>query len=213
MPLSAAAPRTHFHTRTITLDGYHRTDGLWDVEAHLVDTKAYAFDNAWRGRVEPGEAVHEMHLRLTVDDRFTVVAVEAVTDHSPFEMCPAIVGNFQRIVGLTIGPGWTKAVKERVGGTHGCTHLVELLGPLATVAFQTIAPGKERLKALKRGDDGGVIEPTDQDSAPSIQPGYGRRRPPILDTCHALASDSPVVAHHYPEFYTGDVSLVSVKDS
>lgn len=130
MPLSPAAPREHFHTRQITLNGYHRADGLWDIEAHLTDIKAYAFDNAWRGRVEPGVPVHEMWLRLTVDDSFTVQAVEAVTDHSPFEICPAIVGNFQRIIGLKIGPGWTKAIKERVGGTEGCTHLVELLGQI-----------------------------------------------------------------------------------
>jgi hypothetical protein len=212
MPLSPAVAREPFHTRQITLNGYHRADGLWDIEAHLTDVKAYAFDNAWRGRVEPGVPVHEMWLRLTVDDSFTVQAVEAVTDHSPFEMCPAIVGNFQRIIGLKIGPGWTKAVKARVGGTHGCTHLVELLGPVATVAFQTIAPGKARLKALKRGEDGGVIEPTDKDSASPLQPGFGSRRPPILDTCHALASDSPVVAKHYPEFYTGEANSLTTAE-
>jgi hypothetical protein len=28
-------------------------------------------------------------------------------------------------------------------------------------------------------------------------------KPPILDTCHALASDGPVVKRFWPAFYTG----------
>ena len=39
-----------------------------------------------------------------------------------------------------IGPdalGLSADVRERLGGTEGCTHIVELLGPVATTAFQT----------------------------------------------------------------------------
>ena len=30
------------------------------------------------------------------------------------------------------------------------------------------------------------------------------KKPGHLDTCHALATDGPVVEEHFPEFYTGD---------
>ena len=30
-----------------------------------------------------------------------------------------------------------------------------------------------------------------------------RDKPPIIDTCHALASDSPIVKLEWPQFYTG----------
>ena len=43
MPLSAAADREHIHTRNVECRGYRRTDGLWDVEGHLTDVKAYPF--------------------------------------------------------------------------------------------------------------------------------------------------------------------------
>ena len=39
MPLTNPAPRKLMHTRAIDCKGYERADGLWDIEAHLVDTK------------------------------------------------------------------------------------------------------------------------------------------------------------------------------
>ena len=44
MPLPAPAPRKHLHTRTIKCEGYEREDGLYDIEAQIVDQKAYAVD-------------------------------------------------------------------------------------------------------------------------------------------------------------------------
>ena len=68
MPLSPPASRKHLHTRTVTCCGYQRDDGLWDIEGHLVDVKTYGFDNDHRGVVNAGEPVHEMWLRLIIDD-------------------------------------------------------------------------------------------------------------------------------------------------
>jgi hypothetical protein len=140
MPLPAPAPRKPIHNRTIVCEGFHREDGLWDIEGRLVDTKSYAFANTWRSEVQPGEPLHEMLVRLTVDNDFTVVAVETASDHTPHRECGAILPNFQRLVGLRIGPGWSRRVKELTGGVEGCAHHVELVNLLATVAFQTIGP-------------------------------------------------------------------------
>ena len=135
MPLSEPAPRKHLHTRHVECRGYLRDDGLWDIEGRMVDTKTYSFPNRHRGEVATGQPVHEMWLRLTIDDAMRIHEVEAVTDYGPFGMCPAITGNFKRLEGLTIGPGFRRAVRARVGGTQGCTHLVELVDPIATTAF------------------------------------------------------------------------------
>ena len=184
MPLSDPAPRKHLHTRNVECRGYLRDDGLWDIEGHLVDTKTYAFPNRHRGEVGAGEPVHEMGLRLTIDDAMLIHEVEAVTDHGPFGMCPAITGNFKRLEGLTIGPGFRRAVRARVGGVQGCTHLVELLDPIATTAFQTMTARRRFKEAEDRADT-------------------ASERPRFLGTCHALASDSPEVKEQWPEFYTG----------
>jgi hypothetical protein len=180
LPLPDPAEREPLHRRAIDLRGYRRADGLFDIEARLTDTKGYAVDNRWRGRLEPGVPIHDMWLRLTVDDGLTVVAVAAATDAAPFAVCDAITPAFRRLEGLTIGPGWRRDVAKRLGGVQGCTHLVELLAPLATTAMQTIVPLRER------------TAPPD----PNRPPGH-------LDTCHALRRDGPVVRAHYPAWYTG----------
>lgn len=192
MPLSPPVERQHIHTRKVTCTGYRRADGLWDIEGHITDEKTYPFENPYRGRLEPGDFIHQMWVRLTVDDTLTVQAVEAVTDHSPFPVCPAITPNFQRLIGLRIAAGWTAAVKERLSGIQGCTHLVELLGPVATTAFQTIMPllNKEQEERRKAAEAAG---------APKQAP----KRPPLLNTCHAFRSDGPVVKAAWPDFYTG----------
>lgn len=186
MTLSDPVAREPIHTRRVECRGYRRADGLWDIEGHLTDTKSYAFENEHRGRLSPGEPIHDMWLRLTVDDRLEIRAVEAATAASPFAICGAITPAFQSLVGLRIKGGFTRQVKERLGGIQGCTHLVELLGPVATTAFQTIAPILARERAVAGGQAG---------SAPP---------PPLLNTCHAFASDSEVVRRLWPDHYTGD---------
>ena len=84
-----------------------------------------------------------MWLRLTIDDRLVIHAVEAATDASPYSICPAVAPHFQSLKGLRIDPGFQKQVRDLLGGTAGCTHLVELLGPVATTAFQTVFPYRE----------------------------------------------------------------------
>ncbi|MGB0571652.1 MAG: DUF2889 domain-containing protein [Alphaproteobacteria bacterium] len=183
MPLSSPAAREHIHNRTVECKGYRREDGLWDIEGRLVDVKTYTFHNNERGDVPPGEPVHEMWIRLTVDDDMKIHGVEATTEYSPFSVCKQIAPNFERLVGVSIGPGWRKRVRDRVGGVEGCTHIVEMLGPVATTAFQTIYPlkNKERPEGEKTST----------------------RPPRLLNTCHAFRSDGPKVKEFWPDHYDG----------
>ncbi|HZL58395.1 MAG TPA: DUF2889 domain-containing protein [Stellaceae bacterium] len=186
MPLSAALPRQHIHTRQVECRGFRRDDGLWDIEGHLTDVKTYAFASEFRGSVEPGDPVHEMRIRLTVDDDLIVRDIEAVTDKSPFPVCPAIAPNFARLKGLSIRTGFLSKVRERLGGVEGCTHLVELMGPIATTAYQTIYPYRHRLTR-----EAGATEPKPTE------------KPRLIGTCHAFKSDGEVVQRLWPDFYTG----------
>ena len=67
MTLPPPAAREPLHTRRVECRGYRRTDGLWDIEGHLVDTKAYPFANSFRGELTPGEPLHAYLLRDTHD--------------------------------------------------------------------------------------------------------------------------------------------------
>ena len=134
MPLSEPVAREPLHTRVIEMCGYIRDDGLWDIEGRLTDIKSYGFDGDFRGWVEPETPVHDMWIRLTVDDDLVIRACEASTDHHPYAVCPAITPAFAALAGIRIGVGWMREVRQRVGGRKGCTHLVEMLAQLGTVA-------------------------------------------------------------------------------
>jgi hypothetical protein len=187
MPLSSAVAREHIHTRQVHCQGFRRGDGLWDIEGHITDVKTYGFGNRERGEVAPGSPIHDMSIRLTVDDTLTIQAVEAVTDASPYRICPNVTPNFQRLVGLRIGPGFRRKVRERLGGTEGCTHLVELLGPVGTTAFQTVMPLIQR-DLYKRSTSGAA------DAAKPKTP------PALLNSCYAFSDEREVVARQWPEF-------------
>ena len=194
MPLSPPVGRQHLHTRRVTCQGFFRDDGLIDIEGRITDEKTYEHSNEWRGPLQPGDFVHDMSIRLTLDHRFVIVDVEAVTDKSPYSMCGNITPNFKRLIGLRIGGGFHRAVRERLGGTEGCTHIVELLGPVATTAFQTAGSRKARdLADAHRARIG----------KPRTDSGKPKTRPYMLDSCHTWASDSEVTKRWVPDFYTG----------
>jgi hypothetical protein len=196
MPLSPPIGRQHLHTRRVTCQGFFREDGLWDIEGRITDEKSYGHANEWRGPLKPGDFVHDMSIRLTLDHKFTIVDVEAVTDKSPYRICGDVAPDFKKLIGLRIGGGFHREVRARLGGVHGCTHIVELLGPVATTAFQTVSSGKAR--ELDRGHRA-KSDPAPQEDAPSKP----RRKPYVIDTCHAWAADGPVVKRWAPDFYTG----------
>lgn len=186
MPLpSPTAERELLHTRTIECRGYQRADGMWDIDGWLTDIKMYNFPNRDRTEIKAGEALHGMGLRITVDDALTIKDCVAVTDFSPFSLCGDITPNFKKLIGLKISHGLTKNVQERLGGVHGCTHLVELIKPIATTAFQTLV-GKRMGKLSAALKSGAILKPQ------------------ILDTCHAWASDGSTVKRELPDHYTGD---------
>jgi hypothetical protein len=185
MPLSTPVGRKPMHSRTVECRGYLRDDGLWDIEGHLVDTKPFDIPSEDRGgMLAAGTPLHEMWIRLTVDTDLRVHEAEACTDHGPYSICGAIVENFKALKGLQIKSGWTLKTRQLLGGTKGCTHLVELLGPIATTAFQTIYAAR-----VKRDANKPVT-----------------RRPGLVDSCHTYAADGPIVLRRWPQFYTGGKS-------
>ncbi len=178
MPLPTPEPREAIHTRRVVTRGFRRRDGLWDIEGELHDSKPYPFLMSERGTLEPGEAVHGLSLRLTIDEDYLVHAVAVSTDFTPYAFCQGGKDNYQRLVGQRIGRGWRRVVRDKLGGDQGCTHLVEMLDAMATTAFQTIFPAQ-----------GGHLN--NQQS----------QRPPLLGSCRAFGQSSPVVFERWPKWY------------
>ena len=175
MPLTPVADRELLHTRKIESRGYVRAGGLYDLEAHLVDTKTYDRVSSAGTRLA-GEPIHEMWLRITIDDSMVIVDAEAAFDAVPYiGSCEQIAPRYTDLVGMRIAPGFTSEVRTRFGGTRGCTHVTDLIGILATLAYQTMANRRAREAAE-------------------------HTRPFQLDRCHALATDGQVVATYFPRW-------------
>ena len=179
--LPAPAPRKPVHTRTLRFEGFLREDGLWDIDCELCDTKAEAVTLHERGLLPPGEPVHLLRVRLTLDDGFTIRAVQTASTKVPFRECHIAADEpMQKLVGLTMGRGWRKAIEGAIGGVAGCTHLRELVFNAATAAFQMIPHYRE----------------THGGSAPR-----GDQPPFYMGNCFSWRFDGPVVLKFAPQFH------------
>ena len=173
--LSPAVPREAVHKRQINCNGFVRADGLYDIEAELTDHKTYDFPSDFRGTVTPDLAVHHMVLRITINGDRVIQHAEAITITGPYAICPTANAVFDNLVGLQIGPGWRRKVQAAIGGRHGCTHITELLGPVATIAYQTLYGEEARQKRQS-----GTL--SDQDKQAS--------RSQLANSCVGYADDS-----------------------
>jgi hypothetical protein len=171
------------HTRTTSFRGWLREDGLWDIEAELVDAKPFPIGLYRPQPLPAGSPVHHLSIRLTVDEKLVVHAVATAMDSTPFAECQQAVPPMDALVGAALGPGWRSAIDRAMGGTSGCTHLRELLFNMATAAYQTIPAYRHRLRR-----EAGLPEPE------SDEPPYH------VGKCIAWDVDGPVVARHYPRF-------------
>lgn len=184
MSLPPADPtRRLHHRRHLDVQVFARDDGLWEVEASLIDLRTQSVPLA-SGIRPAGQPIHEMVLRLVVDAGFNVVDAGSDTRWMPYEgLCDQHGDAYQQLIGLNLARGFRKAATERLQGTRGCTHLTELTQMLPTAVIQAFA---------------GVVIDTRGDNA---------TEPPFqIDRCHALRSDGEAVRLHYPRWYRGSIA-------
>lgn len=87
LPLPTPAARSQLHTRSAVYRGYRRDDQLWDIEAQMIDTKARVIEIPGEGQIQPGEALHNLSIRVTIDDAFVVQAIAIAMDDAPYREC------------------------------------------------------------------------------------------------------------------------------
>ena len=176
---TAATTRQLKHRRSIEVQIYSRGNGLWEVDAHISDVRTRDTRMA-TGMLPAGSPIHDMLLRLVVDEQFNIIEAGAETAAMPYPgECNAYGDIYSRLVGLNLMRGFRQAVKERLGGIQGCTHITELTQVLPTAVVQAFA--------------GEVID-TCGDAAGSTQPFQ-------IDRCHALRADGLAVKTYYPRWY------------
>ncbi|MBS0445267.1 MAG: DUF2889 domain-containing protein [Proteobacteria bacterium] len=185
MALPTAAPERQLkHRRSIDVQIYARGNGLWEVDATVRDVRPHD-TRMPRGILPAGEPIHEMLLRLVVDEQFDIVEAGAETLSMPYPgACDSYGDVYGRLAGLNLMRGFRHGVKERVGGIQACTHVTELAQVLPTAVVQAFA--------------GEVID-TRGDAAGATQPFQ-------IDRCHALRADGDAVKTYYPRWYRAPAS-------
>ena len=182
MPLSSPAARERLHRRGVSYEGFRRDDGLFDIEAHITDHKDRDYKLAM-GTRSKDIPVHNMWARVTIDRRFEVIDIEAVTDEMPYPgECNRIGPEYKKLIGSNLLKGFRKSIADNMGGVKGCTHLSELLGYLPTAAVQTFAGIKNEADSV----DG--------------------KKPFQLDSCHALATNTETVRVYYPKWFVAETA-------
>ncbi len=174
--LPLPAPREAVHTRSIVCRSFRRGDGQIDVDGRFIDTRPFAYTSDFRGPSTAGLALHNMQLRLTLDRDRCITALVSAMPNTPYAGCAEVNGNFQRLVGLSVGRGFKKAVRERLGGVDGCTHILALLDTLAAAAVQAFASNNY---APRRPGDAAPVRVFQIDA--------------LVDTCWSYRSDGPLL--------------------
>ena len=180
MALPPAAPERQLkHRRNIDVHVYARGHGLWEVDARLIDTKTR--DATLAGGLRPaGTPIHEMLLRLVIDEQLTIIEAGSDTLWMPYPgHCEAHGDAYAQLVGLNLVRGFRAAVMQRLGGVLGCTHLTELTQVLPTAVIQAFA--------------GEVSHPA--------AGGQGDQPPFQIDRCHALRAEGEAVRQYYPRWH------------
>ena len=174
-----SAERRLLHRRALDVQVFARDDGLYEVEATLVDTKTRDIPLAGRMRLA-GQPVHDMLLHLVIDAELNIHAARSETRWMPYPgACDQHGKAYENLVGLNLVKGFRLDVKNRLGGTKGCTHLTELCQVLPTAVIQALA---------------GITIDTQEG-------GSSGEAPFQLDRCHALRSDGAMVQTHYPRWH------------
>jgi len=178
--MSTEVTRQELHFRRINMRGYRRSDGLYEVEGRVIDRKTTDFSPLVGDHTVPaGEPVHNMGVRIVFDERMVVHEITTFTDAAPYSICPLGGQALQQLKGLRMTKGWGQEVRNRLSGARSCTHLMELLVPLATTAFQSLSA--QRMNLPDRLDAQG--------------------RPVKIDSCYAYGAERELVQRRWPEFH------------
>lgn len=138
----AEETRIPHHRRSEVFDVYEAGPDAVEVVGHLID------ERPWATTERELPVVHDIELIVTVGlTDLTVRAVDVKFHIYPHAECTEIAEAYQQLVGLTIGRGWVNAMRERLGGPAGCTHLRELARAMAPVLLQAAFSARMRVAA------------------------------------------------------------------
>lgn len=159
------------HVRTIRIEATRVGEHELEVTGRLVDDRPQGSES-WFGRPY-GPTIHDMSLTIRVRYPDLVIThVDGGMTAHPYTICRDAVPGLDRLVGISVAQGFTRAINERLGRQRGCAHLTALIHAIAPVVRQGAGAAFR--------DDGDL---------PSAE-----RDLWFIDTCQAWRADGPLAA-------------------
>jgi hypothetical protein len=166
--------KQEIHTRRIDITTYEGGFDSIFVEGVLTDERLVNSFRPTGERYPPG-TVHHMIIRLKIQGpKLVIEDIDVEMPTVPRQECLETLESLLPIKGIPIVSGFTGRVKDLVGGTKGCAHLVALLTAMAPAAVQ----GAWVAMTRKPGDPATYL------------PGAVER---IKNTCRVWRSDGPMM--------------------
>jgi hypothetical protein len=137
VPGCSLQKKERIHSRTITINSYEIDDSSLLVEGDLLDERFFpSFYYSRNEFLNPG-IVHDIRVEMKVSlPGLEITGVRAQMRKIPIEECLGVESSAQKIVGLRIKPGFTRDLKQRLGGTAGCLHMTTLIYQMGAAAVQ-----------------------------------------------------------------------------
>lgn len=135
MPIDKTG-RKKIHTRQIDIATYEKINNSIIVEGILHD-KRLAEVYQPNGEKKTKGTVHHLIIRLQINlPDLAIKDIEVEMPTIPRDECRETIQCLAPIKGVRIVSGFTARVKNLVGGTKGCYHLLALLTAMAPAAVQ-----------------------------------------------------------------------------
>lgn len=157
-PWCALQKKERIHSRTITVNSYEIDDSSLLIEGELLDERFFpSFYYSRSEFLDPG-IVHDIRVEMKVTlPELEITEAHAAMRKIPIEECLGVESSAGKIVGLRIKPGFSRVLKERLGGTAGCLHMATLIYHMGAAAVQGM------WAALSRKREGGGTRALDYD--------------------------------------------------
>jgi len=149
-----------YHTRAIEVNTYEYDEGRLAVEGCLKDHRFQAY-HLETGEKRPPGIMHQMAIHLLVN-KVTLVIEDLKVDMPvvPDGHCSEVLKFMEPVKGLRIAGGFTSKIKELVGGSKGCTHIIELLAEMSFSTIQGLIAYKQQGPLMSKSELIHIVENT-----------------------------------------------------
>lgn len=129
----------HFFTRDISIDAFEGGPDSFVIRGTLNDFRRLPYRQYLSGEIKEPGTIHNMTVEMEISlPELVILSAKCSMQSVPNEDCREISGCVDRIIGLSIKRGFTRTVRDLLGGNKGCLHITQLVLTMGSAAAQAL---------------------------------------------------------------------------